>query len=144
MPLPVSTDVEELFAYLQSGKYREEFPLAEPEQHPSIGPHVNFGKPVRAYFSAAVASSLEAGDHAHPKGSMIVKDMFSDDGSELIGWAVMQKTDEDSDGGKGWFWVEFLSTEDPSQVPVPAENGSALCSGCHASGKDFVLSKPFE
>lgn len=138
---PVSTNIDELFAYLQSGRYRNEFPLAEPEPHPSAGPHVSYGKPVQAYFSAGVAESLEAGDMTHPMGSMIVKDLFSDDGSELIGWAVMQKTHEDSDNGKGWFWAEFLSTEDSSDVPVPAENGSALCTSCHIRGTDFVLSE---
>jgi len=139
--LPVSTEIDALFAYLQSLEYRETFPLAEPEPHPSAGPHVGFGKPVQAYFSAGVAESLKSGAETHPAGSMIVKELFDDAGAELIGWAVMQKTQADSDGGQGWFWVEFLSTTDATDVFAPPENGSATCTGCHAGGTDFVLSQ---
>ena len=137
---PVPVDNEELFSYLQNGEYRSM--SVQSEIHPTFGPHLANGQPVRVFFSDAVAQSLEEGYASHPRGSALVKEIFATDGSdELIGWAVAVKTDEDSDRGNGWFWVEYTSTTDSTQVPVPAGNGVALCSSCHSSGNDFVLSQ---
>ncbi|MGB7288433.1 MAG: cytochrome P460 family protein, partial [Salaquimonas sp.] len=137
---PLPTDLDALYKYLQDKEYRT-FETADKNPHPSAGPHLEYKQPVKVYFSDAVAKSLEEGSDLHPKGSAVVKEIYADDNESLVGWAVSVKTDEDSDHGKGWFWVEFMSTEDSSKVPVPAGNGVALCSGCHAGGKDFVLSK---
>ncbi|MGI9385965.1 MAG: cytochrome P460 family protein, partial [Methyloligellaceae bacterium] len=77
----------------------------------------------------------------HPKGAAVVKEMFSKKTGKLEGWSVAVKTDKDSNQGKGWFWVEFTSTKDSSKVGAPPGNGAALCSGCHQTGRDFVLSQ---
>ena len=69
-----------------------------------------------------------------------MKEMYSEDGSELLGWAVMVKTQEDSAQGQGWFWYETTNTEDSSDI-VGVGNGLPLCSGCHSTGKDFVLTE---
>jgi hypothetical protein len=130
---------EELFAFLVDGSYRS-FPAKESDLHPSNGPHSiegEFGKPVRAYLNATVLASLEAGNDEHPAGSAIVKEMYGDEG-ELQGWAVSVKTQSDADGGKGWFWYEVTSTEDPDAL-VANGNGVASCYGCHSVGRDFVL-----
>lgn len=132
----VPTDLDELFAYLQEGSYRD-FPAQESAPHPSRGPHTNVGWPVRVFMDPIVSESLEAGNASHPVGSSIVKEMFNGDG-DLQGWAVMVKTNEDSAGGKGWFWYEVTSTESGLE-PVAAGNGVQLCQGCHFIGKDFVL-----
>jgi hypothetical protein len=50
----------------------------------------------------------------------------------------MVKTQEESAGGKGWFWYEVVSTRSGSN-PVAGGNGVQLCQGCHFIGKDFVL-----
>ena len=128
-------------AYLQEKGYQS-FETKEAEAHPSAGPHLKIGEPVKVYFSDAVAKSM-AGDYTeHPRGSAIVKEIFSPaDKDKLTGWAVSVKTEEKSDGGKGWYWVEFTSTTDSSKQAVPAGNGAALCSGCHRTGDDFILSK---
>ncbi len=136
---PVPVDEAELFEYLQKGEYKA-FATADAEAHPSAGPHLEYGDPVKVFFSDEVAQSLEEGYDLHPKGSALVKELYAPDGEQLVGWAVAVKTDEDSDKGKGWFWVEYMSTEDASQKPVPAGNGVGLCAGCHAGGNDFVLS----
>lgn len=114
--------------------------LQETEAHPSAGPHLDYGHPVKVFFSDAVAESLSGGYDVHPKGSALVKELYKENSDELTGWAVAVKTEEDSDNGKGWFWVEYMSTEDPSMKPVEAGNGVGLCSGCHRGGNDFVLS----
>lgn len=132
----VPTDLDELFTYLQKGTYRD-FLAQESAPHPSRGPHTNVGWPVRVFMDPIAYESLEAGNKSHPVGSSIVKEMFNGDG-DLQGWAVMVKTNEDSAGGKGWFWYEVTSTESGLE-PVAAGNGVQLCQGCHFIGKDFVL-----
>lgn len=137
-PVPVNDD--ELFAYLQAGEYKS-FETQDAGTHPSAGPHLDYGHPVKVFFSDDVAKSLEGGYDAHPKGSALVKEIYKEDSDELTGWAVAVKTEEKSGNkGEGWFWVEYTSTEDASQKPVDAGNGVGLCAGCHRGGSDFVLS----
>lgn len=132
----VPTDLQELFLYLQNRSY-ESFRAKESAPHPSRGPHTNVGWPVRVFLDPLASASLDSGNESHPVGASIVKEMFNDR-EELQGWAVMVKTQDDSAGGKGWFWYEVTSTSDGSK-PVAAGNGVQLCQGCHFIGKDFVL-----
>lgn len=132
----VPTDVDELFSYLKKGSYKR-FATQESSPHPTRGPHTDLGWPVRVYLDPVIDASMAAGNASHPVGSSIVKEMY-DDAGELQGWAVMVKTQDDSAGGKGWFWYETTNTIDASEV-VAAGNGVQLCQGCHFIGKDFVL-----
>ena len=50
----------------------------------------------------------------------------------------MLKAQDNSDGGKDWFWYEVTSTTDSSAI-AGIGNGVPLCYRCHSSGKDFVL-----
>ena len=134
----IPTGQSELFQYLTSRRY-EEFSARESAQHPSIGPHTKLGLPVRVFVNDTLDASMKAGNASHPVGSSAVKEMYDGDGN-LQGWAVAQKTQADSDGGKGWFWYEVTSTTDGSS-PVGIGNGIPLCSGCHSIGTDFVLTK---
>jgi hypothetical protein len=83
-------------------------------------------------------ASLKAGSDTHPQGSSIVKEFYDDTGA-LSGWAVSVKTQDDSQEGQGWYWYEILNTTDGSD-PFVADQGVALCWGCHTTGRDFVLS----
>ncbi len=140
-PGEVPTELDALFEYLNDKEY-ENFAARESALHPSRGPHANFGSPVRVFMSDNVAASLEAGNDFHPVGSSIVKEMYEDDGETLQGWAVMVKTQSDSDGGNGWFWYEVTSTTDPTALGGgEAGNGIPLCTSCHGSGSDYVLTK---
>lgn len=132
----VPTDVDELFSYLKKGSYLS-FSARESGPHPSRGPHTKPGWPVRVFLDPIANSSLAAGNESHPTGSSLVKEMYDEDG-DLQGWAVMVKTQDDSAGGKGWFWYETTTTESAAD-PVAAGNGVQLCQGCHFIGKDFVL-----
>ena len=132
----VPTDPDTLFDYLRSGDYRR-FEARESGSHPSQGLHSKFGLPVRVFLDPTLDASLRAADVAHPPGASVVKEMYDGDG-ELEGWAVMVKTGGDSDVGNGWFWYETTDMENRTNV-VAAGNGVPLCSGCHASGNDFVL-----
>ena len=136
----VPTDADALFGYLQDGKYKSF--ARESEAHRSVGPHPSPDlvetSTVHAYFNGPMDASLKAGNGTHPKGAAIVKE-FYDESNQLSGWAVSVKTDEDSQNGQGWYWYEIVSTTDGSN-PVAADNGVALCWGCHLTGRDFVLS----
>lgn len=132
----VPTDVDALFSYLKKGSYKS-LAAQESRPHPTRGPHTDLGWPVRVFLDPVINASLEAGNKSHPVGSSIVKEMFNDKG-DLQGWAVMVKTQDDSAGGKGWFWYETTNTTNASD-PVAAGNGVQLCQGCHSIGKDFVL-----
>ncbi len=133
----VPTESKALFAYLQSGAYKN-FPAKESDRYPSRGPHTKIGWPVRVFMGPKINGSLAAGNKSHPPGSSIVKEMYDGSG-KLQGWAVSVKTQADSAGGAGWFWYEVTSTTDGSK-PVASGNGIPLCFGCHSIGKDYVLS----
>jgi hypothetical protein len=131
----VPTSGDDLFPYLQSGKY-----LGLPSEsaiHTSTGPH---GGKVRTFVNPSLLASLEAGNAEHPVDAAAVKELWGA-GASLGGWAVMVKTEADSAGGDGWYWYEVYSATDPSS-PVADGNGIGLCANCHAGGKDFFLS-PF-
>lgn len=135
----VPADKDALFAYLQSKSY-EKLAAKESKSHPSAGPHTSVGLPVRVFMNAVLDKSMAAENEEHPKGSSVVKEMFSKDGA-LRGWAVAVKVDDASgDGGEGWYWYEVTSTTDGSN-PVAADKGVGLCAGCHVAGTDFVLSE---
>ncbi|MGB6043686.1 MAG: cytochrome P460 family protein [Pirellulales bacterium] len=138
---PVPTDLDALFEYLVAGRY-ESFSQRESVAHPSRGPHTKFGRPVRVFISDELAASMAAKSTSHPAGSSIVKELYLDDGKTLEGWAVMVKTQDDTDGGNGWFWYEVTSTTDPTQLGGgQAGNGIPLCTGCHTTGKDYVITE---
>ena len=90
----------------------------------------------RVYINGIMEASFKAGNKNHPKGSALVKELFSASNA-LRGWAVMVKTDANSNQGKGWYWYEVLSTTSGAS-PVADGNGVGLCTGCHSSGNDYI------
>ncbi|MEO2053098.1 MAG: cytochrome P460 family protein [Allomuricauda sp.] len=131
----VPLDKDALFTYLISKKYQE-FKNQESKMHPSLGPHTNLGLPVKVYMNDKISESLKTGNQEHPMGSAIVKEMFDKD-ERLSGWAVMVKTQDKSNDGKGWFWYEVTSVEDKNSIAAIG-NGVKGCVACHGIGKDQV------
>lgn len=123
---------EALLKWLQAGSYRNW--VRESVPHKSLGPHP---AQVVTHLNPALDRSLGAKGAAHPKGAAAVKELFDASGKPS-GWAVSVKTSQDSQGGEGWFWYEILGTSASGNV-VARANGVALCVGCHAQGRDFVL-----
>jgi hypothetical protein len=70
-----------------------------------------------------------------------VKELYGNGTTTVTGWAVAVKTGVRSDDGAGWYWYEVLSTR-AGASPVADGNGVSLCTGCHAGGKDYVLTPP--
>ncbi|MEM6996074.1 MAG: hypothetical protein AAF721_36545 [Myxococcota bacterium] len=129
-PIPQG-DPAALLDWLGGGGYLDW--EAESAVHDGTGPH--FGA-VRTYFTEDLIASLTAENTEHPAGSATVKEL-SGSGDRVIGWSVSIKTADDSDDGNGWYWYEYF------EGSVIAEgDGISICTGCHAGGRDYVLS-PF-
>jgi hypothetical protein len=130
---PIPTTSRELLAWLQAGHYTTW--ASESAPHPSGGPH---GGTVRTYLNDVVLASLQAGNPTHPAGSAIVKELYFS-GSTVRNWAVEIKIQDDSAGGRGWYWWEGVGLQGV---------GLSICTGCHGQNyrsfvsKDFVLT-PF-
>ncbi len=122
------TGVAALLPWLQAGQYEQW--QSESRAHDSTGPH--FGK-VRAYLNPSLAASLRDGGGEHPRGVAAVKELFGI-GETVRGWAVSLKLGGTSAGGSRWFWFEYFD----GRVVADAR-GAPLCAGCHAAGRDFVL-----
>jgi hypothetical protein len=139
-PENIQTDIptkpRALFDWLKSQKYQS-FVAKEFKAHPGRGPHTEFGLPVRVFMNDVIATSKKQGKKQLPVNSCVVKEMFTKAG-DLQGWAVMIKTNDDSNSGKGWFWYEVTSATDPSKIAAIG-NGVPGCMGCHAAGRDMVL-----
>jgi len=136
LTLDIPLSKEHLFAYLESGKYKEAFTNKEKEAHPSLGPHTQLGLPVRVFMNDIIAESLKNGNEEHPLGSVIVKEMFTKD-NVIAGWAVMAKTQDTSDEGNGWFWYEVTDAKDATKIAAIG-NGVEGCISCHSIGRDMV------
>ncbi len=134
------TNKDDLFAFVKAGKHKSW--TRESEMRLTNAPH---GTYVITYLNAILEASMKNGNDVHPVGSASVKEMFRDDKSPF-GWAVSVKAKPDSDGGKGWYWYETLSTTDPNAIPKRGTRtgegfGAGMCIGCHRRfGTDFVAS----
>lgn len=89
---------------------------------------------VRAYLNPKLDASMKAGSAEHPIGAAAVKEFLQ--GDTLTGWASYVKTQDKSDGGKGWYWYEVFDVK-PGANSIGGQ-GSSTCTGCHSTGKDFV------
>lgn len=128
------TEGAALLKWLQAGAYKA-WPK-ESAPHRSMGSHQTL---VITYLSPVLDQSLHAKSTAHPKGAAAVKELL-DTAGQVNGWAVAIKTAVDGESGKGWFWYEVLGTAPGSRV-VAEGQGVPLCVGCHARGRDTVLTE---
>ena len=105
---------------------------SESSAHESTGPH--FGK-ARTYLNPSLAASLRDGDGdaEHPRAVAAVKELFGR-GETVRGWSVSLKLDGISARGSRWYWFEVFDAH-----VVADARGAPLCAGCHAAGRDFVL-----
>ncbi len=96
-------------------------------RRPTSAPH---GDSVEIFVNDAVAAALAGGPiTAWPEGSRIAKDAY--DGDEVTAVAAMEKR------GDGWYWAEWSADGAAKYSGSPG-----LCTGCHASGGDFVRAFP--
>lgn len=117
-----------LLQWLKAGHYTSW--QSESGIHASSGPH--FGK-VRAFLNPALFNSMNNRSDQHPAGSIAVKELYGESNT-IKGWAVGIKTADLSDGGSNWYWYEYFDNS-----TVKDGQGVFLCSICHRSGQDYVL-----
>lgn len=127
LPQTPPTSLTALDEWLAAEHYLEW--LAEPQPHPSQGPH--FGQ-VRTFFNTALATSLQSNALVHPEGSAAVKELFGSD-SSIQGYSVMLKVQADSANGAGWFFYEVYQG-----TTFANSAGAGTCAGCHSGGVDFI------
>lgn len=123
----LDTSAAGLTAFVRSGEYKSW--RAEPQVHASTGPHGN----VRSYVNEVLYGSLKAGNAVHPRGSVVVKELYGPS-AELSGHAVDVKEE-----GSGQ-WVFFEGFVPNYSRPYYYRGTSNLCADCHANGGvDYVL-----
>ncbi len=120
-----------IVAFVKEGRYKSW--RAEPAVHETRAPH---GDKVRVYFNDTVAASLRAGNATHPAGSIVVKELYDDDGKTVTGHALEVKV---ADGASKDTWI-FYEGFGPSYERNYYGRGHDSCHGCHASGRDYVTS----
>ena len=130
-PCEVPSEPEALLAYLRRGDYKQ---LAHRESavHGSSGPH---GGRVLTYVNDLLAESLDLGNEQHPRCSASVKELYLGK-PEVSGWAVLVKTSDDSKQGRGYYWLETLSTREGREADYEGD-GEGICVGCHKAGRDY-------
>lgn len=133
--IEVPTSASALLEYLKKGSYQTW--RRESAPHQTQGPHKSGAL---VFINDVLLKSLEAKNTSHPKGSVAIKELYQVDLKTKAGWAVMVKIDDNSQGGRGWYWFEVFSSSAGDQF-IADGNGVALCTGCHQPGKDFFLTK---
>jgi hypothetical protein len=118
-------------AFVREGRYKEW--LAEPSVHETRAPH---GSKVRVFFNGIVTESLLAGNATHPVGSILVKELYKDDGKTLRGHALDVKISE-GPGKDTWIFYEGFGPEYSNNY---YGRGHSTCHGCHEAGSDYVTS----
>ncbi|NOK35141.1 hypothetical protein HMI49_18225 [Corallococcus exercitus] len=127
----LDTSEQGITAFVRSGQYTSW--LAEPTVHETRAPH---GSKVRVFFNDLLVQSLRDGNATHPMGSIVVKELFEDDGKTLRGHALDVKIAE-GPGKDTWIFYEGFGPDYSNNYYGRAHS---TCHGCHSDGKDYVTS----
>jgi hypothetical protein len=120
---------DQLVPWLQAGSY---LGWRAEGRRPGSQPHFNV---VRTFVNDALFASLDGNTAAHPQGAAAVKELFGS-GTEVRGWAVAVKIGG-GNSGNDWYWFESFNGR-----VLTSGVGVDLCTGCHASGTDYICT-PF-
>jgi hypothetical protein len=118
--------------YVRNGQHKTW--TADPAPRASIGngPH---GR-VWVFFNPTIEASLRGGGSVHPAGSILVKEVYAEDGVTVTTHLLDVKTSEGS-GKERWV---FYEGSPPDYRSPYFGRALPVCTGCHADGNDFVLS----
>lgn len=70
-----------------------------------------------------------------PDSSVIIKEIFSDKGSDPELLAVMVKLKGAENSAKNWLWAEYSPS---GEVEYSVTKNGKVCTGCHKPGDDYV------
>lgn len=132
--LPPTGDAKALEAWLATGDYKSW--SCEPAPHGSRSPSPHgtnriCSNTLVSRFQGATAPS------PRPKGSAAVKELYTDDGKTILGYAVEEKVADESAGGAGWYWYERMGTTVAADGLGNDGTPKSICVGCHtAAGSD--------
>ncbi len=129
----VASDLESLQAFARSGDYRT-WDNTGKEPMASTRAHASF---VRVFFNGPLSESMKEGRDQHPKGSVVVKEIFDSTGRTLTAYAIDVKV-KDGQGPENWVFYEGFVSQALEGTYI---KGSGFCSSCHSQGRDFVVSK---
>ena len=91
------------------------------------------GDYVSIWINEAALSALTNGETI-PDGGILVKESFMDsEGATLKDITVMKKVDGYNPEGGNWYWGQYLG-----DGTVETAGSPTMCTGCHASGADYV------
>jgi hypothetical protein len=133
MPAPdggrPDTSAAGLTAFVKSGAYKAW--KAEPAVHDSAGPH---GGKVRTYVNDVFYASLKAGNTSHPKGSIVVKELYGSSTTTVTGHAIDVKDEATGE------WVFYEGFGPTYASPYYYRGTSNFCAGCHrGANNDYML-----
>jgi hypothetical protein len=120
-----------LLGWLRAGIYRATY-TPEPAVRLSSTAH---GMHVRTWYAPSLVADLRDGTLPFRPGAAMVKELYFEGETTVVGWSVMRKVRRRSAGGRGWFFFETLN----GRTPIARGRGVGLCVGCHQSGADFLL-----
>jgi len=122
-----------LLGWLGAGIYRETY-TPEPAVRVSSTAH---GAHVRTWYAPSLVDDLRRGTLPFRPGAAMVKELYFEGETTVVGWSVMRKVRRRSAGGRGWFFFETLN----GRTPIARGRGVGLCVGCHKVGTDFLLTE---
>jgi hypothetical protein len=147
---PVATDVDTtaaaVWAYMQEASYGDwELWPGTSEQYEGGEPH---GMLLTTRINEVAAAALAGGATTLPRGSFVVKDNFTPDGT-LAAITTMYK----AGGGynpdhNDWWFAKFLPDGAPDRTPdgMPMAGRLGGCQGCHGAqaDNDYILTSPLQ
>jgi Cytochrome P460 len=125
----LDTSAAGLTAFVKSGAYKSW--KAEPAVHDSAGPH---GGKVRSYVNDVFYASLKAGNTEHPRGSIVVKELYGSSTTTVTGHAVDIKDEATGE------WVFYEGFAPSYGTPYYYRGTSNFCANCHQrANNDYML-----
>jgi hypothetical protein len=149
---PPTTGGDDVEAWLAEGHYKQW--ACEPEKHAARSPSPHG---VNRICSNDLLSGHGAGEY--PVGAAAVKELYADEGDDIVGIAVYRHVTAGTTGDT-WYWYERVPLDSPAPhdadgVVADGLGGTAgspeetICVGCHMaagsdamhSGHDFVYTQ---
>lgn len=126
----VTSEVD-ITAAIATGDYTSWFGHESVQGPQGNSPHSQ----MKTFLNDTLKASVDAQNTEHPVGSISIKELYNNDGSEITGYAYSEKVAAGTDADT-WLWYEDLNLSNPEASYYGV--GISTCRGCHSSGTDYV------